>query len=158
MTNLEQLPIQPVRYVTYQPDGLLDGCYLQVPPDEHAGRMILIDEAHASAWVNYRANEARDSVELTPSVPPVNAATVVPEQVAMWQARTILIEDDLLDEVDAFLAAIPDVKTRKLAQTKFQYSGTVRRDDPLVTNVIPALGKTEEEINQMFIRAAALEH
>jgi hypothetical protein len=84
------------------------------------------------------------------------AAPEVPQQVAMWQARAILIEDDLLDDVNAALAAIPDEKARKLAQAKFEYSSTVRRDDPLVTQVIPQLGKSEAEIDAMFTRAAGL--
>jgi hypothetical protein len=58
------------RYVTYQPNGTLDGCYLQVPPEDHAARMIVIDEAQAAAWVTYRANAARDGLELTPPAPP----------------------------------------------------------------------------------------
>jgi len=59
------------RYVTYLPDGTLDGCYLQVPPEAHADRMIVIDEELAGVWVNYRANEARDGLELVPMLPPV---------------------------------------------------------------------------------------
>lgn len=94
--------------------------------------------------------EQFSSPELPPPVP------AVPQQVAMWQARTILIEDDLLDDVNSALAAIPDEKARKLAQAKFEYSSTVRRDDPLVTQVIPKLGKTEADIDEMFARAAVL--
>jgi phosphoenolpyruvate carboxylase len=84
------------------------------------------------------------------------AVPAVPQSCAMWQARAILIEDDLLDDVNAVLAAIPDEKARKLAQAKFEYSSTVRRDDPLVTQVIPQLGKSETEIDQMFFRAVVL--
>lgn len=66
MDIVEQLPTTPqlVRYVTFTAAGALDGCYLQVPPEEHAGCMIVIGEELASAWVNYHANEARDGVEL----------------------------------------------------------------------------------------------
>lgn len=87
---------------------------------------------------------------------PAPAAEPVPQQVAMWQARAILIEDDMLDDVNAALAAIPDEKARKFAQAKFEYSSTVRRDDPLVTETIPTLGRSEGEIDEMFIRAARL--
>jgi phosphoenolpyruvate carboxylase len=89
-------------------------------------------------------------------MPPAALPPEVPAQVAMWQARAVLIEDDLLDAVNAVLAAIPDEKTRKLAQAKFEYSSTVRRDDPLLTTVIPQLGKTEAEVDALFIRAAGL--
>ncbi|KQZ34304.1 hypothetical protein [Massilia sp. Root1485] len=74
----------PILYVTYLDDGTLDGCYVQVPPEAHADRMILIDPAAADAWVNYRANEARDGVELAPAVPPPPPA--VPDYVTAVQA------------------------------------------------------------------------
>lgn len=62
---------QPLRYVTFTPGGALDGCYLQVPPDEHADRMLVIDESFAPVWVNYRANAMRDGLELLlPAVQP----------------------------------------------------------------------------------------
>lgn len=54
------------RYVTFLPDGTLDGCFLQEPPVEHVGRMIVISETIAPEWAGYRANKARDAVELTP--------------------------------------------------------------------------------------------
>jgi hypothetical protein len=92
-----------------------------------------------------------------PAPPPSTpAAPSIPEEVSMWQARAVLIEDDLLDAVNAVLAKIPDERARKLAQAKFEYSSTVRRDDPLVTTIIPQLGKTESEIDAMFVRAFAL--
>jgi hypothetical protein len=58
--------LKTVRYVTFDVDGRLDGCYLQPLREEHAERMIVIDEALAPAWVNYRANEARDGIEPMP--------------------------------------------------------------------------------------------
>jgi hypothetical protein len=63
--------MEAIGYVTYQPDGALDGCYLQVPPEDHVDRMIVVDDATRAAWVNYRANAARDGVEPIPlsSVP-----------------------------------------------------------------------------------------
>jgi hypothetical protein len=57
-----------IRYVTYTVDGTLDGCYLQVPPEEHVERMIEIDEEQAATWVNFRANEARDGLEVNPPI------------------------------------------------------------------------------------------
>lgn len=87
---------------------------------------------------------------------PLPVARVVPESVAMWQARAVLIEEGVLDGVLAFINTIGDDVERAKAQAKFEYSSTVRRDDPLVAYVIPVLGKSEDEIDQMFIDAAAL--
>lgn len=101
----------------------------------------------------YRAATSKEVEEIESRETP---APLVPSQVAMWQARAILIEDDMLGDVGAALAAISDEKARKLAQAKFEYSSTVRRDDPLVTETIPMLGKTEDQIDEMFRRAARL--
>jgi hypothetical protein len=146
-----------VTYVTYTPDGALDGCFTQVPGGDHLTRMIVVDAAISPVWVLYIANAARDGIELAPVAPAAPEARVVPQEVTIWQARAILIEDDLLDDVTAALAAIPDDKARKLAQAKFEYAATVKRDDALVTEIIPALGKSEADIDAMFVRAYALE-
>ncbi len=54
------------RYVTYRPDGSLDGCYLQVPDDDHASRMIPFPEELVWTWASYRANADRTAIELIP--------------------------------------------------------------------------------------------
>lgn len=81
---MEEINVKPVRYVTYLADGSLDGCYLQVPAEDHVGRMIAVDEVTAVEWVLCRANEARDGVELAPVVPPPPLA--VPDYVTAVQA------------------------------------------------------------------------
>lgn len=62
--------LEPFQYVIYLPDGTLNGCYIQVPPAAHADCLIVVDEALAAIWPAYRANEARDGVELLPPAPP----------------------------------------------------------------------------------------
>lgn len=71
------------RYVTYLPDGTLDGCYLQEPPLEHQGRMIIVSESLAVTWLAYRANAARDGVELIPVTPNVPTEA---ETLALYEA------------------------------------------------------------------------
>lgn len=80
---IENAEIPAVRYVTYLEDGVLDGCYLQVPPEEHVSRMIAVDDATASDWVRFQANAARDGVELAPTAQPLPQ---VPEYKAAVQA------------------------------------------------------------------------
>lgn len=53
-----------IRYVTYDEFGNLTGCYLQELAEEHAEYYIIISEEIAMSWVMYRANAARDGVEL----------------------------------------------------------------------------------------------
>lgn len=148
---------QPLRYVTFTPDGALDGCYLQVPPEEHASRMLVIDEALAPAWVNYRANEARDSVE---PVPPKNPAeegpAPVPQSVTRRQARQALLIAGLLDDVQLAIDAIPDATQRRLAQIEWEDSLEFLRDRPLVIQIGAALGLDAAGLDQMFVNAASL--
>ena len=54
-------------YVTYDEDGNLTGYYIQVLQPEHADAYIqLPDDSPCTpmTWFNYRANAARDGVEL----------------------------------------------------------------------------------------------
>jgi hypothetical protein len=80
----------------------------------------------------------------------------VPKYVAMWQARDVLIKYDLLDNVIDFINAIPDVTDRRRAQSKFEFSNTVQRNDPLVNYVISRAGYTQSQIDDWFIEAGKL--
>lgn len=74
-----------MRYVTYDADGNLTGCYLQDPPADHAG-IIEINEALAPAWTSYRANAKRTGIELAPAALPTVAPPTVAEYTAAIQA------------------------------------------------------------------------
>lgn len=145
---------QPLRYVTFTLEGALDGCYLQVPPEEHAERMIVIDEALALGWVNYRANEARDGLELLPPAEPAPAP--VPQTVTRRQARQALLMADLLDDVQPAIDAIPDPVQRRMAQIEWEDSLEFVRTRPLVIQIGEALGLDDAALDQMFITAAGL--
>lgn len=82
--------------------------------------------------------------------------TPIPEAVAMWQARSVLIDAGLLDDVDAYIAAIPDPVLQKKAKAKWEYSNTVQRHDALLAGLASSLGLTEEQIDEMFIAASKL--
>jgi hypothetical protein len=73
----------PTRYVTFDDSGKLLGCFLQVPPEEHAACMIVVDEDVASDWTAYRADDARSGVELLPPAAPA------PIDLAAVKARAI---------------------------------------------------------------------
>jgi uncharacterized membrane protein YkvI len=68
---------------------------------------------------------------------------------SMRQARLALLSVGLLDEVEA---AITTPENR----IWWEYSTIVERNHPLVDAVLIALGKSPEEIDQMFIGAAQL--
>lgn len=56
-------------YVTYNNVGELTGCYRQKIHPLHVGIYIEVPDDVANDWTSYRANEARDGVEITPYTP-----------------------------------------------------------------------------------------
>jgi hypothetical protein len=77
-------------------------------------------------------------------IPPV----VIPD-ISMRQARLALLADGLLDDVEAALST-PEYKIW------WEYSTVVERSNYLVNDVLKILGKSDEEIDQMFIGASQL--
>lgn len=53
-----------MKYVTFSPDGALTGSYMQDVQPEHMGCYIEVTDEQRRAWTSYRANAARDGVEL----------------------------------------------------------------------------------------------
>ena len=75
---------------------------------------------------------------------------VVPQSITMRQARLQLLEDELLDEVEAFVS-----QDRKW-QIEWEYSNEVYRDNPLINTLKSLLSLTDEQIDTMFIEASKL--
>ena len=61
---------QPFRYVDYDENGTLLGCYIQLLQPEHENAYFPVDDSYIWTWTNYRMNEDRDGLELTPPVEP----------------------------------------------------------------------------------------
>lgn len=123
MDEITELPVEPEapaqklpRYVTYLADGTLDGCYLQIPPDDHVDRMIVVGDERALDWVGYRANGARDGVEILPLAPP--SLPRVPDYVTAVQA--MLDEKARERRYDNILSACTYATS---TQPKFQAEG-----------------------------------
>lgn len=86
-----------------------------------------------------------------PDVPPP-----VPERVSMFAARTVLYRAGLLEAVEQAISDMPG-EAGDLARIKWATALTVARADELVVQMIPSLGKTEVEIDGMFIEAATID-
>jgi len=80
----------------------------------------------------------------------------VPQFVAMWQARDVLIKHNLINDVIGFINAIQDPVERRRAQSKFEFSNTVQRNDPLVNYVVTKAGYSQSQIDDLFIEAEGL--
>lgn len=140
-------------YVTYAPDGTLTGGYLQAVQAAHAANHIAVTPEQRANWTAYRANAARTGIEL---VPATSAALVVPQVVPMLNAKLAMIEAGWMTAVTAYLVAIPG-KDGELARTFFEEALTMRRDHPLVLGISSAIGKTEAQVDALFIVAGAME-
>jgi hypothetical protein len=78
-----------------------------------------------------------------------------PNMVTMRQARLALLGDGLLDDVNAAINTLPSPQ-KEAAQVEWEYAQEVQRNQPLVLMLLQALGLTDEEADQLFIKAAKL--
>lgn len=98
-----------------------------------------------------RMTEAEVDAHLNPPTEPV-----VPERVTMRQARLALLGANLLDDVEAALAALEGT-AGQAARIEWEYSQEVWRNKPFVQQVASALGMSAAQLDQMFITAAGIE-
>ena len=121
-----------------------------------ADRPFLVSRGHADGRVTlyYPGDE----------IPPIPQPTgpVVPDHVTKRQARAVLIltphpqAGTMLAAVEAALDAIEDPVQRALARNEWDHSGVVERHRGLVSQVAGALGLSDEQLDAMFIAAAAI--
>lgn len=95
-------------------------------------------------------------------LPPVNNTQVwelvklpepveeVPFSITPAQARLILLEENLLDAVEEH------IKTNKSDEIIWNYAIAIERQSPLIASVGSLLGLTNEQIDDLFIRASKL--
>lgn len=88
--------------------------------------------------------------------PELPASPPVPAQVTARQAVQALIYAGLIDAVQAAIDAIPDPVARALAQAEWSRSQVFERDRPLLIQLAGAMGLSSEDLDQLFINAAAL--
>lgn len=79
----------------------------------------------------------------------------VPEVVSMRQARLALLAAGLLATVDAAIGSLPS-PAREAAQIEWEYAAQVARDSALIVGLMPALGMSAEQIDDLFRLAASL--
>lgn len=83
------------------------------------------------------------------------AAAPVPNIVTMRQARLALLAAGLLAPVNAAVAAMPGAEG-DAARIEWEFSSTVERNWPLVEALAVALNLTEQQLDDLFVAAAAL--
>lgn len=103
-----------MRYVTFDHDGNLTGCFQQDLVQAHEDGFIVIDDAQATNWPAYRANSDRDGVELIPIIPPtadeIKAAQRAAIQVQIDERERATLENRGSREFH--IAEIVDIATK----------------------------------------------
>lgn len=90
------------------------------------------------------------ALDQAPQLPPT-----VPTTVTMRQARRALYDAGLLDQVNAAVAAFPGAIGDK-ARIDWEFAQDVKRDDPIVQTLIPSLGLTSQQLDDLFTAAKAI--
>lgn len=76
--------------------------------------------------------------------------------VTMRQARLVLLQQGLLDGVEAAINTIEDETTRREVQIEWEYAMDIRRDWPALQLITQQLGLTDEQLDQMFLLASKI--
>lgn len=82
------------------------------------------------------------------------APPVVPERVPMLSAHLELLAAGWMPAIDAVIDAMPE-PDRSMARVWLDRALTMARNHPLVQAIPAAIGKTEAEVDALFIRAGA---
>lgn len=112
---------------------------------------------YPGTWLVLSSAEDRAAIGITeledlPVDPPV---VRIPASVSMRQARLALLGAGVLSQVDAAINAMPEPQ-KTAAKITWEYSAEVQRHNGLVSQMAPALGLTEAQIDALFIAAAQL--
>lgn len=111
----------------------------------HAG-VVLVERVTDTEW---RAYEQGDTLPTQPAVP------YVPAEVTMRQARLALLQAGKLAAVDAAINGMSE-PAKTASRIEWEYSGTVKRNQPLVLALAPALGLTSAQLDALFVAAESL--
>lgn len=90
------------------------------------------------------------ATDLNPAIAPA-----VPAAITMRQARLALLGAGLLSTVNAAIAAMPGAQG-EAARIEWEFSSEVKRAQPLVSALGPALGLTGAHLDALFLQGEAL--
>jgi len=98
---------------------------------------------------------AEDFAEYIDTTPPAVISPPVPAEVANWRARAVLELAGLLPSVEAALGAMTGSEGI-VARAAWQAGAPFVRNGPTVASIATALSLTSEQVDAMFVQAAAL--
>jgi hypothetical protein len=137
------------RNPSYNAHGTID-CEVNISPEgvaeEWAPFTASPDDAEENGRDIYAA--AISAGDVAPYVP---GSAIVPESVSARQFKLQLLAQNLLDQVETWVAS-----QSQAVQIAYANSGTFVRDEPMMQAGFAALGFTSQQINDFFTQAAAL--
>lgn len=80
----------------------------------------------------------------------------VPVEVYAWRLRLSTQISGLKPSIDALLENLPDPE-KTIAKEAWNAGVTIRRDSPLVAQLAGALSLTDEQVDNLFLEANAIE-
>lgn len=81
-------------------------------------------------------------------------AVQVPDRIPMLNAHLELVEAGWMPDILDFINGMPE-QDSALARVYWDKALTMERAHPLVQMIPAAIGKTDDEVDELFIRAAA---
>ncbi len=131
-----------------------DPAWIEIDEDQYAqalagmaaGKQVSIDGGFAV--VDQPAPEEPPAPEPDPPGPP----TVVTRA----QGKAALIQAGLWDDVLAYVDAITDPTQQALARVALDDTTEWRRDSPFLATAAAALGLTDQQLDDLFVAAAAI--
>lgn len=99
---------------------------------------------------DYEAYQRWLSAGNTP-VPYVAPEPALPQVLTRRQALLALLAAGKLDQVELVIQSAP-----RAVQIAWEAAGTFERDNPLIESIAPQVGLSEQDVDNLFIQAAAL--
>lgn len=138
-----------MKYLTVDLYGNITGAYWQDVRPEHASSYVEVtDDGVYSNWTKYRYVNSQFEIAPIVSVP----TPLIPTSVTRRQFKLALLGIDLLDDVEAMISASGD----RALQINWEEALEFERGNPFVAQMTAALGKTEADVDALFILAATL--
>lgn len=98
----------------------------------------------------------RDGIEISRELNrPAPPSSNIPQVVTMRQARLALSNSGKLTSVNSAISAMPGA-AGDAARIEWEYSNTVERNKPLVAAMGAVLSMDDDDLDALFISAAAL--
>ena len=79
----------------------------------------------------------------------------IPQSITMRQARLALLVHNKLDAVQIAINSLPSPQ-KEQAQIEWEYASDVKITNPLIVQLMSALGFTEVDLDNLFIEASQL--